>query len=80
MIRELVLLAGLSYLIIALVQLMLNQTVRLESIVIGAALIAVSLVHWAPDCEWLKQWEMAALWIAVALFVGYALAKAGGIA
>ncbi|WP_214021333.1 hypothetical protein [Methanoculleus sp.] len=80
MIRELVFFGGATYLVIALVQWLQNQTVRGETVVLAAALMALSLVHRASNEERLKRLETAGLWLAVALFVGYALAKAGGYA
>lgn len=78
MIRELVLLGGAAYLVIALVQWLQNQTVQGEAVLLAGVLVALSLVHHASNEERLKRFEMAGLWLAVALFAGYALAKAGG--
>ncbi len=80
MIRELVLFGGATYLVIALVQWLQNGTVRGEAVVLAAVLVALSLVHRASNEERLKRIETAGLWLAVALFVGYALLKAGGYA
>jgi hypothetical protein len=78
MIRELVLLGGAVYIIIALVQGIQNQAVQVEAVLVAGILVALSLIHYARDEERLKKIEMAGLWLAIALFVGYALAKAGG--
>ena len=78
MIRELVLLGGAAYLIIALVQWLQNQTIQGEAVLLAGVLVALSLVHGASSEERLKKFETAGLWLAVALFAGYALAKAGG--
>jgi 4-hydroxybenzoate polyprenyltransferase len=78
MIRELVLLGGAVYIIIALVQGIQNLAVQVEAVLIAGILVALSLIHYARDEERLKKIEMAGLWLAIALFVGYALAKAGG--
>ena len=78
MIRELVLLGGVVYLVIALVQYLDNQAVQVEAAVLAGTLVALSLIHRASHEERLKKVEMAALWLMIALFVGYALAKAGG--
>ena len=78
MIRELVLLGGGAYIVIALVQWVQNQTVQVETVVFAGILVALSLIHYAPDEGRLKKIEMVGLWLAIALFVGYALAKAGG--
>ena len=79
MIRELVLVGGVIYIVIALVQWFENQTVQGEALVFVWALVALSLIHRASDEERLKQLEMAGLWLMIALFAGYAIAKAGGI-
>jgi len=79
MIRELVLLGGAAYIVIALVQWFDNQTVQGEALVFAGFLVILSLIHRAPDEERLKKFEMVGLWLMIALFAGYALAKAGGI-
>jgi len=79
MIRELVLVGGVIYIVIALVQWFENQTVQGEALVFVGILVALSLIHRASDEERLKQLEMAGLWLMIALFAGYAIAKAGGI-
>jgi len=78
MIRELVLLGGVFYIVIALVQWVQNQTVQVEAALVAGILVVLSLIHYARDEERLKKIEMAGLWLAIAFFVGYALAKAGG--
>ncbi|HOS67444.1 MAG TPA: hypothetical protein PLI54_05865 [Methanoculleus sp.] len=79
MIRELVLVGGVIYIVIALVQWFENQTVQGEALVFAGILVVLSLTHYASDEERLKQLEMAGLWLMIALFAGYAIAKAGGI-
>ncbi|KAF5038425.1 hypothetical protein DSECCO2_554490 [anaerobic digester metagenome] len=79
MIRELVLVGGVIYIVIALVQWFENQTVQGEALVFVGALAILSLAHHVSDEERLKQLEMAGLWLMIALFAGYAIAKAGGI-
>jgi len=78
MIRELVLLGGVFYIVIALVQWVQNQTVQVEAALVAGILVVLPLIHYARDEERLKKIEMAGLWLAIAFFVGYALAKAGG--
>jgi hypothetical protein len=79
MIREMVLLGAAAYIVIALLQWMENQTVQGEAVVLAVLLAALSLAHFITGEKWLKRFEMAGLWLMIALFVGYALAKAGGI-
>ncbi len=79
MIRELVLVGGVIYIVIALVQWFENQTVQSEALVFVGILVVLSLAHYASDEERLKRLEMAGLWLMIALFAGYAIAKAGGI-
>ncbi|HRR88330.1 MAG TPA: hypothetical protein P5101_03260 [Methanoculleus sp.] len=78
MIREVVLFGGVVYIIIALVQWVQNQTVQAEAALFAGIIVVLSLIHYARDEERLKKIEMAGLWLAIALFLGYALAKAGG--
>jgi hypothetical protein len=78
MIREVVLFGGVVYIIIALVQWVQNQTVQVEAALFAKIIVVLSLIHYARDEERLKKIEMAGLWLAIALFLGYALAKAGG--
>lgn len=79
MIREMVLLGAAAYIVIALLQWMENQTVQGEAVILAVLLAALSLAHFITGEKWLKRFEMAGLWLMIALFVGYALAKAGGI-
>ena len=78
MIRELVLLSGVAYIIIALVQWVQNQTVQVEAVLFAGILVVLSLIHYTRDEERLKKIEMVGLWMAIALFLGYALLRAGG--
>ncbi len=78
MIRELVLLAGVTYIVIALVQWVENQTVQGEALVFAGILVFLSLIHHILDEERVKKFEIVGLWLMIALFAGYALAKAGG--
>jgi len=78
MIRKLVMLAGVTYIVIALVQWVENRTVQGEALIFAGILVFLSLIHNIPDEERLKKYEMAGLWLMIALFAGYALAKAGG--
>ncbi|MCE5337506.1 MAG: hypothetical protein LLF90_02320 [Methanomicrobiaceae archaeon] len=79
MIREMVLLGAAAYIVIALLQWMENQTVQGEAVTLAVLLAALSLAHFTTGEKWLKRFEMAGLWLMIALFVGYALAKAEGI-
>jgi len=79
MIRELVLVAGLAYVGIALFQYAEVRTVPLQSAVIAIALIVLAAIHWSTGGSLIKQREMVVLWIAVILFAAYGLANAGGL-
>jgi len=79
MIRRMVLLGAVIYIVIAAVQWAVNRTVFYEAVILSGILAALSLVHYASDEERLKKMEMAAIWLVIALFAGYALAKAGGL-
>ncbi|MCK9277305.1 MAG: hypothetical protein M0P22_04370 [Methanoculleus sp.] len=78
MIREMVLIGGAVYIVIALLQWLDNQTIQGEAVVLAGVLVALSLIHHASSEERLKKFEMVGLWLMIALFAGYAIAKAGG--
>lgn len=78
MIRRMVLLASVIYIVIAVLQWVVNRTVFVEAVVLSVILAALSLVHYASSEEVLKKMEMTVIWLVILLFVGYALAKAGG--
>ncbi|NLA38455.1 MAG: hypothetical protein GX882_03530 [Methanomicrobiales archaeon] len=79
MIRELVLLGGVAYIIIALVQGMQNQAVQTDAVLFAGVLVVLSLIHYVRSEERLKKVEVMGLWLAIALFAGYALLRAGGL-
>ncbi|MDD4454812.1 MAG: hypothetical protein PHI67_05795 [Candidatus Methanomethylophilaceae archaeon] len=78
MIREMVLIGGAVYIVIALLQWLDNQTVQGEAVILAGILVVLSLIHHASSEEQLKKFEMVGLWLMIALFAGYAIAKAGG--
>ncbi|HOI59443.1 MAG: hypothetical protein PHT97_09745 [Methanoculleus sp.] len=78
MIRRMVLLGAVIYIVIAAVQWVANRTVFYEAVIFSGILVALSLVHYAENEERLKKMEMTVVWLVILLFVGYALAKAGG--
>ncbi|MCQ8894607.1 MAG: hypothetical protein NQU46_08275 [Methanolinea sp.] len=79
MIQGVLVAACLIYILIIAAQAWDRPSLWLEGFLIGAALAAATAVYWSRDRVTLDRWEKAALWAAVLLFLGYALARLGGL-
>jgi hypothetical protein len=79
MIREVVLSAGLLYILITAVQIVQAWEVRFEGIAVGVFLLVIIGIFWYEEEDRLKIWENAAVWSMIFLFVIYSLLKAGGL-
>jgi uncharacterized membrane protein len=67
------------YGVITLLQLIQQETVRLQAIAILAFLCVAGVVTWANDEHRLKRYEMALLWICVLTFSVYTILRMGGL-
>jgi hypothetical protein len=79
MIREVVLSAGLLYILITVVQIVQEWEVRFEGIAVGVFLLVAIGIFWYEEEDRLKIWENTAVWSMIFLFVIYSLLKAGGL-
>lgn len=78
MIREVILLGGVIYLVIILLQAVSRPSVGLESIAAGSILAVATMFYWYGKHDGLHRWEMIALWGAVLLFLLYGILKYTG--
>ena len=79
MIREIVLSAGVLYILITFVQILQAWEVRFEGIAVGVFLLVAIGIFWYEEEDRLKIWENTAVWSMIFLFVIYSLLKAGGL-
>jgi hypothetical protein len=79
MIREVVLSAGVLYILITFVQIVQEWEVRFEGIAVGVFLLVAIGIFWYEEEDRLKIWENTAVWSMIFLFVIYSLLKGGGL-
>ena len=79
MIREVVLSAGVLYILITFVQIVQEWEVRFEGIAVAVFLLVAIGIFWYEEEDRLKIWENTAVWSMIFLFVIYSLLKAGGL-
>ncbi len=79
MIREVVLSAGVLYILITFVQIVQEWEVRFEGIAVGVFLLVAIGIFWYEEEDRLKIWENTAVWSMIFLFVIYSLFKGGGL-
>ncbi|MDI9633555.1 MAG: hypothetical protein QFX32_05805 [Methanolinea sp.] len=80
MIRVILGAACAIYLVIIGLQVAARPSLWVEGLLAGTALAAATAMYFVRDRVILGAWEKAALWAAVLLFLGYTLARLGGIA
>jgi hypothetical protein len=80
MIREVILGAGIIYLIIILLQAIARPSVGMEAIAAGSILAVATAFYWYRNHEGLHRGETVALWGAVLLFLLYGILKYTGVA
>jgi len=79
MIREVLVVGTLIYILVIAVQMIDRPSLWLQSLLIGGALALATAVYWFREELHLQRAEIAALWVAVFLFVIYGLAILGGL-
>ncbi len=79
MIREVVLSAGVLYILITFVQIVQEWEVRFEGIAVAVFLLVAIGIFWYEEEDRLKIWENTAVWSMIFLFVIYSLLKVGGL-
>jgi len=79
MIREILLGAGITYLIILAIQIVHRPTTAVEAIAAGSLLITAAGFYWYGSHEGVHKWEIIMLWSAIFLFVIYGILKFMGV-
>jgi hypothetical protein len=79
MIREAILFGGVLYILITIAQIIERPAIWSEGIVVAIILGIATAYYLIHDEHRLHISEIAALWVAVLLFMVYALLKFGGV-
>ena len=79
MIREAILFGGVLYILITIAQIIDRPAIWSEGIVVAIILGFATAYYLIHDEHRLHISEIAALWVAVLLFMVYALLKFGGV-
>lgn len=79
MIRKAILVGGVLYLLITLMQVLDRPAIWLEGIVVSVALAAATAYYLMQDEHRLHTSEMVALWASVLLFAAYGIMKFWGV-
>jgi hypothetical protein len=79
MIREVLVAAGIFYLLINLVQGLARAETQIQAIVFGTGLLIITGAYWIRDEKNIHHAEIPVVWAAVFLFVAYAAAKFLGV-
>lgn len=79
MIREVILVGGVIYLVIILLQAVSRPSIAMESIAAGSILAVATMFYWYGKHDCLHRWEIIALWSAVLLFLLYGVLKYSGV-
>ena len=79
MIREILLGAGITYLIVLAVQIIQRPTTAVGAIAAGSLLMITAGFYWYGSHEGVHKWEIIMLWSAIFLFVIYGILKFSGV-
>ncbi|MCK9590417.1 MAG: hypothetical protein M0Q91_00195 [Methanoregula sp.] len=79
MIREAILFGGVLYALITIAQIIDRPAIWSEGIIVAIVLAIATACYLIRDEHRLHISEIVALWVAVLLFIIYALLKHGGI-
>jgi hypothetical protein len=79
MIREVLLGAGITYLVILAIQIVQRPTVALGALAAGSILMMAAGFYWYGNHEGVHKWEIVMLWSAIFLFVIYGVLKFLGV-
>lgn len=79
MIREILLGAGITYLIILAVQVIQRPTVATGALAAGSLIMIGAGFYWYGSHEGVHRWEVILLWSAILLFVLYGTLKFSGV-
>lgn len=79
MIREILLGAGITYLIILAIQIIQRPSVAMGALAAGSLIILATGFYWYGSHEGVHKWEIIMLWSAILLFVIYGILKFSGV-
>ncbi|MDD1707577.1 MAG: hypothetical protein LUQ33_00200 [Methanoregulaceae archaeon] len=79
MIREILLGAGITYLIILAIQIVQRPSTVVGAIAAGSLLMVAAGFYWYDSHEGVHRWEIIMLWSAILLFVIYGILKFSGV-
>jgi uncharacterized membrane protein len=79
MIREVLLGAGITYLIILAIQIIQRPSVASEALAAGSLIMIATGFYWYGSHEGVHKWEIIMLWTAILLFVIYGILKYSGV-
>ncbi|MDD1708624.1 MAG: hypothetical protein LUQ33_05595 [Methanoregulaceae archaeon] len=78
MIREILLGAGITYLLILLIQIVQRPSVATGALAAGSLIMMAAGFYWYSSHEGVHKWEIIMLWSAILLFVFYGILKFSG--
>lgn len=79
MIREILLGAGITYLIILAIQVIQRPSVATGALAAGSVIMIAAGIYWYGSHEGVHKWEIIMLWSAIFLFVIYGILKFLGV-
>ena len=78
MIRESILIAGIIYLAVIVIQVLTVSATLLQGVIVGILILAGTGCYFIRHHELLEHMEVVALWSVILLFVVYALLQLWG--
>jgi hypothetical protein len=79
MIREILLGAGITYLIVLAIQIIQRPSIAMGALAAGSLIIIATGFYWYRGHEGVHKWEIIMLWSAILLFVIYGILKFSGV-
>jgi hypothetical protein len=79
MIREVLLGAGITYLIILVIQIGQRPSTALGALAAASLILIATGFYWYSRHEGVHKWEIIMLWSAILLFVIYGIMKFFGV-
>jgi hypothetical protein len=79
MIRESILIAGIIYLAVIMIQVLTVSATLLQGVIVGILILAGTGFYFIRHHELLEHLEIVALWSVILLFVVYALLRLWGV-
>jgi hypothetical protein len=79
MIREVLLGAGITYLLILAIQIIQRPSFAIAALAAGSLIMVGTGFYWYGSYEGVHTWEIIMLWSAILLFVIYGILKFAGV-